>query len=122
MSLVCMLKRFWLWLNREPKDLDRAIKTQKREATGRFYVGVLGFVMAGLFAFLFAPVLQQARISGVYSDIEYLALVSGIYVVMLASAFGGLLLWYLSLCSECRALHYRLRKLEGRACDVKESA
>lgn len=26
------------------------------------------------------------------------------------------------VCSECRALHYRLRKLEGQACDVKESA
>jgi hypothetical protein len=114
LSVVSKLKRFWLWLNREPKDLDKAIKTHEHEATGRFYAGLLGLVMAGLFALLFAPVLQQARVSNLYSDIEYLALVSGVCVVLLGSAFTGLLLWHLSLQSENRALHYRLRKLEKR--------
>ena len=121
MSVVSKLKRLWRWLNREPKDLDKAIKAQGKEATGKFYVGLLGFVIAGLFMFLFMPVLQQARVSGVYSDIEYLALVSGICVVMLGSAFAGLLLWHLSLCSECRVLHYRLRKLEKQAYGTQET-
>lgn len=107
-------KRFWLWLNREPKDLDKAIKTHKHDASWRFSVGLLGLVCSAIVVLGAAPILQDAKLSGLYSNIEYLSLVSGFCCVMLLFSVLGLLFWVLSLQSENRALHYRLRKLEKR--------
>ncbi len=113
-SLVSLLKRFWRWLNKEPKDLDKAIKDKQHQALTRFIIGAVGFVMAAIVVLSFSPILNEAKVSGLYTDIEYLSLVSGVCCVMLMFAVLGLFFWGLSLNSENGALYYRLRKLEKR--------
>lgn len=105
-------KRFWLWLNREPKDLDKAIKESNRLAKFRFVFSLVLFFFAVALVFMFVAPLAGKIGSPELSAFESLALSCGLFVVVAIPLGLCAFQMILGLMAYDDVLHYRLRKLE----------